>query len=142
MAHYALINSNNIVVKVITGVNETETQTDLDGTQVGGSSEAWEAFYASQPEHEGLTCKRTSYSTLGGVHCNGGTPYRKNYAGPGFVYDAVLDAFYIPQPYPSWTLDSNCVWQPPTPKPTDYGKVYVWTELYGRWLEVSEPSEQ
>lgn len=86
MAHYAFINSENIVVKVITGVDETETQTDLDGTVVGGSAEAWEAFYAAQPWHAGLICKRTSYNNnIRGV-----------YAGIGYTYDAVNDVFIAP----------------------------------------------
>ena len=86
MAHYAFIDSNNIVVKVITGVDETVTQTDLDGTVVGGSSEAWEQFYENQPWHSGLTCKRTSY--------NGNI--RGIYAGIGYTYDAVNDVFVAP----------------------------------------------
>lgn len=124
MAHYAFINSENIVVKVITGVDETETQTDTDGTVVGGSAEAWEAFYAAQPWHEGLTCKRTSY--------NGNI--RKQYAGIGFTYDATLDAFYAPQPYPSWVLnESTCIWEAPIPYPDD-GNMYGWSEETGSWV--------
>ena len=60
----------------------------------------------------------TSYNTHGGVHTLGGTPFRKNYAGLGYIYDPVRDAFYTEQPYASWTLDeSTCYWQPPTPMP-------------------------
>jgi hypothetical protein len=62
MAHYALIDSNNIVVEVITGVDENIIQSDLDGTQVGGTTQAWETFYESQPQFAGLICKRTSYN--------------------------------------------------------------------------------
>ena len=62
MAHYALVNSQNVVVQVITGVDETVTQVDTDGTSVGGSTEAWEQFYENQSWHNGLTCKRTSYN--------------------------------------------------------------------------------
>ena len=123
MAHYAFINSENIVVEVITGVNETETQTDTDGTVVGGSAEAWESFYASQPWHAGFTCKRTSY--------NGNI--RKQYAGIGFSYDAVADVFISPQPYPSWTLDSSHDWQPPTPKPEDLDGEFSWNESTLSW---------
>ena len=123
MAHYAFINSENIVVEVITGVNETETQTDTDGTVVGGSAEAWESFYASQPWHAGFTCKRTSY--------NGNI--RKQYAGIGFSYDAVADVFISPQPYPSWTLDSSYNWQPPTPKPEDLDGEFSWNESTLSW---------
>jgi len=127
MAHYALLDSNNIVVKVITGVNETETQTDTDGTVVGGSGEAWEAFYASQPWHEGLTCKRTSYNNN----------IRKQYAGIGYSYDAVADVFVAPQPYPSWTLDSNHDWQPPVARPEE--GMWMWNEDNQSWDEASIP---
>ena len=83
MAHYALINSDNIVVQVITGVDENIIQTDTDGTIVGGSTFGWEQFYASRPEFAGLTCKRTSY--------NGNI--RANYAGIGYKYDKDFDVF-------------------------------------------------
>jgi hypothetical protein len=83
MAHYALINDENIVVEVISGVDEDIIQIDLDGSEVGGSSEAWEAFYASRPWFAGLYCKRTSYNAR----------IRKNYAGIGSTYDAENDAF-------------------------------------------------
>ena len=85
MAHYAFIDSNNVVVKVITGVDETVTQLD-NGVEVGGSSEAWEQFYQNQPWHQGLVCKRTSY--------NGNI--RGTYAGIGYTYDADLDEFIAP----------------------------------------------
>ena len=86
MAHYAFIGYDNKVVKVIVGVDETVTQTDLDGTVVGGSSEAWEQFYQNQPQHQGLLCKRTSYNgNIRGV-----------YAGIGYTYDAVNDVFVAP----------------------------------------------
>lgn len=125
MAHYAFINPENIVVKVITGVDETETQTDTDGTVVGGSAEAWEAFYAAQPWHEGLTCKRTSY--------NGNI--RKQYAGIGFTYNSEADVFVAPQPYPSWTLDSNHDWQPPVAQPAE--GLWAWNETTKTWDEVT-----
>jgi hypothetical protein len=60
MAHYALI-KDNVVVQVITGVDEEVTQLD-NGIEVGGSTEAWEQFYENQPWHQGLICKRTSYN--------------------------------------------------------------------------------
>jgi hypothetical protein len=85
MAHYAFIDSNNVVVKVITGVDETITQLD-NGVEIGGSTEAWEQFYENQPWHSGLTCKRTSYN---------GT-IRGRYAGVGYTYDPVADEFVAP----------------------------------------------
>ena len=124
MAHYAFIDSNNIVVKVITGVDETVTQLD-NGVEVGGSSEAWEQFYENQPCHSGLTCKRTSY--------NGNI--RGRYAGVGYTYLTDEDVFVAPQPYPSWTLDENHDWQPPTPMPTD-GERYSWNEEELEWVAI------
>ena len=124
MAHYAFIDSNNIVVTVITGVDENIKQVDLDGVEVGGSSQAWETFYASRPWFEGLTCKRTSYNNN----------IRKQFAGIGFTYDPVADVFISPQPYLSWTLDSNFDWQPPKPRPE--GLFWVWDEELGDWVNV------
>ena len=61
---------------------------------------------------------------------------RKNYAGIGYTYDRVRDAFIAPQPFPSWTLvEDTCQWQAPTPMPTD-GKVYVWDEATTAWVEA------
>ena len=62
--------------------------------------------------------------------------FRKNYAGSGFTYDKVRDAFIAPQPYPSWLLDeSTCKWDAPTPYPDD-GKRYVWIEDTTSWKEI------
>jgi hypothetical protein len=86
----------------------------------------------------GGTWKRTSYNTSGGVHSLGGTPFRKNYAGIGYTFDAVRDAFYTPQPFDSWTLNEDtCQWQPPTAKPDD-GKEYTWDEENTQWVENPE----
>ena len=136
MAHYALLDENNIVVQVITGVDENIIQTDSDGTQVGGSSEAWEAFYASRPEFEGLTCKRTSYNARRGANVFGGDSFRKNFAGSGSTYDPIRDAFIPPKMHPSWVLDEEtCLWEAPTPRPTD-GKSYIWDDETTSWTEV------
>lgn len=76
---------------------------------------------------------QTSYNTHGGQHPEG-RPLRKNYAGIGFIYDAVRDAFYMPQPFPSWTLDEDtCLWVAPTPHPAD-GKPYHWDEDTLAWV--------
>ena len=78
---------------------------------------------------------QTSYNTHGGVHSNGGTPLRKNYAGIGFTYDRTRDAFIPPQPYASWTLNEDtCLWNAPTPMPTD--GVYTWDETTQSWAAV------
>ena len=125
MAHYAYIDpTNNLVVKVLTGVDEDVTQLDGD-VEVGGSSEAWEQFYAAQPWHQGLICKRTSYNNN----------IRKQYAGVGFTYDDVRDEFVQPQPFPSWTLDENNDWQPPTPK---LEGDYYWDENLLVWVEYDK----
>jgi hypothetical protein len=88
---------------------------------------------------------QTSYNTRGGVHYepNSDTPsadqtkaLRKNYAGIGFSYDPVRDAFIPPQPFNSWLLDEQtCQWNAPTPAPTD-GKIYEWNEATTSWKEV------
>jgi hypothetical protein len=125
MAHYAFLDDDNIVTEVITGVDEDVVQTDTDGTQVGGTSEAWETFYGN---FRNQVCKRTSY--------NGN--YRKNYAGIGYMYDAERDAFIAPKPYASWILDEDtCQWQAPTPYPTD-GKNYYWSEDDLAWTETTD----
>ena len=76
---------------------------------------------------------QTSYNTRGGVHELGGTPYRKNYAGVGYSYDADKDAFIPPQPYPSWTLnETSCLWEPPVARPDDDNR-YEWNEADQSW---------
>ena len=79
---------------------------------------------------------QTSYNTYGGVHSNGGTPLRKNYAGVGFSYDKTKDAFIPPQPFASWALnDDTCLWNAPIARPTD-GKPYSWDEASASWVEM------
>ena len=118
MAHYAFLDGNNIVTEVIVGKNEGEDGID------------WEVWYG---DFRGQVCKRTSYNTIGNVHTNSGTPYRGNYAGIGYTYRSDIDAFVPPQPYSSWILDSNVVWQPPVAKPTD-GGLYSWDEATTSWV--------
>ena len=95
----------------------------------------WEGYYG-----KGGLCKRTSYNTIGGVHQNGGTPFRKNYAGVGYTYDPVRDAFYAPQPYESWTLnEESCIWECPVERPEGE---YWWKEDTGEWVDyiyLSQP---
>ena len=82
---------------------------------------------------------QTSYNTYGGVHSDGGTPLRKNFAAIGYTYDSTADAFYAPRPFASWTLNSGtCLWEPPTARPTDATKRYVWNEGSTAWVEYSE----
>ena len=79
---------------------------------------------------------QTSYNTRGGVHLLGGTPFRKNYAGIGYTYDAVRDAFIPPKPYASWVLnEETCLWDAPVAYPDD-GKRYTWDENTQQWIET------
>ena len=115
MAHYAKV-EDSLVTKVI--VAETEF---------------FDIFVDSSPGK----WIQTSYNTYGGVHSDGGTPLRKNYAGIGFTYDATKDAFIAPQPYSSWTLvEDTCRWKAPTAMPDD-GKDYTWNEDTTNWVEVT-----
>jgi hypothetical protein len=119
MAHYAFLDANNIVTEVIVGKNEGEDNVD------------WEQWYG---EFRGQVCKRTSYNTVGGIHNNGGTPFRKNYAGIGYAYDSQRDAFIPPKPYESWVLnEGSCLWEPPVAMPTD-GQMYTWDEDTTSWI--------
>jgi len=124
MAHYAFLNSNNIVSEVIVGVDENIIKTNTDGSQVGGTSEDWEQYYGNI-KHQ--VCKRTSYSGN----------YRKNYAGIDYTYDTERDAFIAPKPFNSWVLDeATCRWESPIPMPND-GKDYSWFEPNQQWIEVT-----
>jgi hypothetical protein len=79
---------------------------------------------------------QTSYNTRGGQHPEG-RPLRKNYAGIGYTYDRVRDAFIPPQPFASWTLNEDtCLWGAPVPYPDD-GGVYEWNEETTNWVEVT-----
>jgi hypothetical protein len=119
MAHYAFIDSNNIVTQVIVGKNEGDQSVD------------WEQLYG---EFRGQVCKRTSYNTIGGKHLLGGVPFRKNYAGIGFTYDPSRDAFIPPQPFPSWVLnEETCLWDAPVAMPID-GQRYYWDESILSWV--------
>jgi hypothetical protein len=121
MAHYAFLDSNNIVTQVIVGKDENEDGVD------------WEVYYG---EKLGQICKRTSYNTTAGQHLLGGTPFRKNYAGLGYTYDPDRDAFIAPKPFESWILnEDSCLWEPPVPYPSD-GAEYVWNEATTSWQLV------
>jgi len=121
MAHYAFLNENNIVTEVIVGKNEGDDGID------------WEQHYGN---FRGQVCKRTSYNTFGNVHLNGGVPYRKNYAGIGYTFDAERDAFIPPKPYETWVLnEDSCLWEAPVAMPGD-GGMYSWDEDNQTWVEV------
>jgi hypothetical protein len=118
MAHYAFLDSDNIVTEVITGIDESQLIEGLD-------PETWYGNFRGQ------TCKRTSYNNN----------IRKNYAGIGFTYDAERDAFISPKPFDSWTLnEQTCQWEAPVPYPTD-GFTYTWNEEELNW-ELRDFSEE
>lgn len=127
MAHYALIDQQTMIVaEVFVGREETDFVDGIDD---------WETYYSL----EGFFCRRTSYNTRGGVHINGGTPFRKNYAGIGYIYDELRDAFIPPQPFASWTLnEDSCLWEPPVPHPAD-GQMYEWDESSLNWVILNAP---
>ena len=108
----------------------------LDGKVVQvivAEAEFFETFVDSSPGE----WIQTSYNTHGGVHADGGTPLRKNYAGIGYTYDRVKDAFIPPKPFASWTLNEDtCLWQAPVSKPDD-DKNYEWIESTTSWNEIT-----
>jgi len=116
MSHFAKLDENNVVIFVTVGRDEDD-ENELTA-------------------RTGDVYKRTSYNTYGGQHQLGGTPFRKNYAGLGYTYNAQRDAFIPPQPHQSWTLDEDtCLWQPPAPMPS-YGNMYYWDEATLSWTLI------
>jgi len=108
MAHFAEINENNVVIKVLVTDNN-----DPNGDE----------GYQWLIDNLGGTWIKTSYNAT----------IRKHFAGIGFTYDKILDAFIPPKPYPSWQLnEETCLWESPTPRPTD-GFTYGWNESELTW---------
>jgi hypothetical protein len=124
MAHFAEIDANNIVLRVLV---------------VGDDNEHRGQEFLADDLGLGGTWIQTSYNTYGNVHYgsdgepDGGTPLHMNYAGTGYTWDGT--GFATPQFFGSWSLDENYVWQPPTPYPDD-GNVYGWDEDTTSWVEV------
>ena len=124
MAHFAELDDNNVVLRVVVVANK-------DTADASGE----------EKEHIGQAfCERL----FGGrwVQTSYNRNFRKNYAGIGYTYDAALDAFIPPKPYPSWTLNPETYyWIPPTeappPKPNTY---YVWDEATQSWIETPVPT--
>ena len=113
MAHYAYLNDDSIVVMVTVGKDETEL---IDGLDT-------ETYYAQGTPY---TVKRTSYNNN----------IRKNYAGIGYTYDTVRDAFIAPKPFASWVLDeATCRWGAPVPMPAEGGP-WTWDEDTESWVAV------
>lgn len=120
MAYFAQIDSDGLVLQVISVSNN-----DAPDPAPTHSEPLGQAFIASL----GLEgdWRQTSY--------NGN--FRKQYAGPGYRYDAAADVFIAPQPFGSWTLDTDHDWQPPTPMPTEGGP-WLWDEVSLSWVEVTD----
>ena len=113
MAHYAQINDSNIVTQVLVMDNDME------------ENEGEQACVDWLVKNVGGTWVKTSYNHK----------IRKQYAGIGMTYNAAKDIFISPQPYPSWSLDENSDWQPPTPRPDD-DQPYLWDEENQVWVET------
>lgn len=109
MAYFAEIDSNNIVLRVLAIADENENR--------------GQDFLANDLGLGGRWIQ-TSYNNN----------IRRNYAGIGFIYNENLDIFIPPQPYPSWTLNSNGYWQAPVPIPMN-GRNYSWSETEQKWIE-------
>ena len=121
MAHFAEIDGNNIVVRVLV---------------VPGEQEHRGQDYLSNDCQLGGVWLQTSYNTIGNRHLAGGTPFRGNYAGIGYTYDEARDVFIAPQPFPSWLLDDATMsWIPPVAYPDD-GNMYWWDEDSQTWRTV------
>ena len=125
MAHYALLNSANVVTQVITGKDETDT------------SHNWEDYYGN---FHNCNVKRTSYNTKKNTHILGDTPFRGNYAGIGYTYYTDSDVFMPPKPFTSWIMaTANATWVAPSAMPTD-GNLYDWDEDNQTWINLSGAS--
>jgi hypothetical protein len=111
MAHFAEINDDNIVVRVIVADDKEWCENNLGGAWV-----------------------QTSYNTCAGEHTQGGVPLHKNYAGIGMIFDGT--GFHSPQPYSSWTLNNDTyLWEAPTPRPE--GLNWNWNEENQEWVEIT-----
>ena len=119
MAHFAQLDSNNIVLQVIV-INNTEL---LDN---GVESESAGIAFCQSLYGSDTVWKQTSYNSN----------FRKHYAGTGSIYDEVNDVFYPPQPYPSWTISAPAwTWTAPDPYPAD-GNIYTWNETANTWVQT------
>jgi hypothetical protein len=120
MAHFAELDNNNIVTRVIV-VNNT----DLVDEQGNESEQVGIAF-----------CKQLFGADTNWVQTSYNANIRKNYAGIGYTFDTTRDAFIPPKPYSSWLLnEETCNWEPPVPYPND-GERYMWDEGTASWVLI------
>jgi len=125
MAHFAKLDESNIVLEVQLVANEALDPNNEEGSGIAFLTE-WSGGHSNW--------RQTSYNTVGGVHLLGGTPFRKNYAGVGYLYDPIRDAFIPVKDFPSWIFnEETCRWDPPTPYPND-GEDYSWDEINQSWI--------
>ncbi len=120
MAHFAELDENNIVTKVIVVHNNMVMDSDNQ-----------------ENEAKGVEFCSTLFGHTNWVQTSYNNNMRKQFAGIGYTYDSDSDVFVAPQPYPSWSLDDNNDWQPPTPMPEDDNK-YSWNEDTQNW-DLVEP---
>lgn len=119
MAHFAKLDGNNVVIDINVVNNE-----DIQNLPFPESEPVGVAFL-TQWSGGYTNWKQTSYNAN----------FRKNYAGIGFSYDRIRDAFIPPKPFPSWVFNEDtCNWAPPTPMPND-NKFYLWDEITTSWVE-------
>lgn len=130
MASFAKLNPENIVEQVISIHNNELLDNGIESEQKG--IEFCKFLYG-----QNTIWKQTSYNTKGGIHLLGGTPFRKNHAGIGYIYDEQRDAFISPKPFDSWILEENtCTWKPPITKPSispEDDFIYIWNESIVNW---------
>jgi hypothetical protein len=133
MASFAKIGLNGKVIEVLSVVNEVLHDSN------GVEQEAIGIDFLTKLTGWAIW-KQTSYNTRGGVHNNGGTPFRKNHAGIGFTYDEDRDAFIPKKPFNSWILNEDtCRWEAPVAMPEltqeqiDNKNYYAWNEQIINW---------
>jgi hypothetical protein len=128
MASFAKLNSENIVITVVSVVNEVITDSNgVEQEQLGIN------FLKTLYNEPNAIWKQTSYNTIGGVHSLGGTPFRKNHAGIGYTYNETKDAFISQKPFNSWILnETTCLWNAPVAYPNDEQR-YSWNEETLNW---------
>lgn len=137
MGYFAKLDKNNFVIDIHSVNNDVFTINYIENENIA-------ADFLNNLHNVNNIWKKTSYNTLGGIHYTNSAPsldqskaFRKNYAGIGYYYDTIRDAFIPPKPFPSWTLDEfSCLWQSPIPYPNN-GKLYQWNEKTGNWEEIN-----
>jgi len=126
MASFAKIGLNGKVIEVLSVVNEVLHDSNGIEQEVIGID-----FLTKLTGYP--VWKQTSYNTHGGVHDNNETPFRKNHAGIGYIYDEDRDAFIPQKPFNSWILNEDtCNWESPVAYPSD-GNPYKWNESTLTW---------